>query len=213
MIVILSCLRGLNVLHLVVILRNEVVTIMFVIYKIFLESLIQEGLTGREISPIADVSERTIYRYMTEYDLKTRYFSKVSDNQLALEVLALAKSFLWGNRARRIKGQYSSCKWLWCSARKKLLSMLIARIFNISFIANLSYWLSCLADVRYTFLQTWYNSNMCFFNIMIYKYTFNTHNSWLIIIRLEHTKNRSIQNGLCLVELRILYSNLWIHVW
>ena len=77
MIVILSCLRGLNVLHLVVILPNEVVTIMFVIYKIFLESLIQEGLTGREISPIADVSERTIYRYTTEYDLKTRYFSKV----------------------------------------------------------------------------------------------------------------------------------------
>ena len=48
-----------------------------------------------------------------------------------------------------------------------------------------------------------------FFFIMIYKYTFNTHNSWLIIksttIRLEHTKSRSIQNGVCLVELRALY--------
>ena len=52
-----------------------------------------------------------------------------------------------------------------------------------------------------------------FFYIMIYKYTFNTHNKWLIIkkstiIRLEHTKTRSIQNGVCLVGLRILYSNL-----
>ena len=42
----------------------------FVIPKIFLENLIQEGFTVREISAIASVSERTIYRHMTEYDLK-----------------------------------------------------------------------------------------------------------------------------------------------
>ena len=42
----------------------------------------------KEISAIASVSERTIYRHMTEYDLKFRDFSKVSDNQRDLEVLA-----------------------------------------------------------------------------------------------------------------------------
>ena len=41
-----------------------------VISKIFLENLIQEGFTVRETSAIAGVSERTIYRRMTEYDLK-----------------------------------------------------------------------------------------------------------------------------------------------
>ena len=64
-----------------------------VIPKIFLENLIQEGFTVREISAIAGVSERTIYRRMTEYDLKIRDFSKVSDNQLDLEVLALTNDY------------------------------------------------------------------------------------------------------------------------
>ena len=41
---------------------------------------------------------------------------------------------------------------------------------------------------------------------MIYKYTNNKQ-----IIRLEHTKTRRMQNGVCLMELRILYSNLLIH--
>ena len=65
----------------------------FVIPKIFLENLIQEGFTVREISAIAGVSERTIYRRMTEYDLKIRDFSRVSDNQLDLEVLALTNDY------------------------------------------------------------------------------------------------------------------------
>ena len=84
-----------SILHLVVILPKEVVTLhtTFVIPKIFLESLIQEGFTVREISAIAGVSERTIYRRMTEYDLKIRDFSRVSDNQLDLEVLALTNYY------------------------------------------------------------------------------------------------------------------------
>ena len=65
----------------------------FFIPKIFLENFIQEGFTVREISAIAGVSERTIYRRMTEYDLKIRDFSKVSDNQLDLEVLALTNDY------------------------------------------------------------------------------------------------------------------------
>ena len=44
----------------------------------------------REISTIAGVSERTIYRRMTEYDLKITDFYRVPDNQLDLEVLPLA---------------------------------------------------------------------------------------------------------------------------
>ena len=47
----------------------------------------------REISTIASVLERTIYRRMAEYDLKIRDFSRVSDNQLDLEVLALTNVY------------------------------------------------------------------------------------------------------------------------
>ena len=47
----------------------------------------------REISAMAGVSERTIYRCMTEYDLKIRDFSRVPDNQLDLEVLPLANDY------------------------------------------------------------------------------------------------------------------------
>ena len=65
----------------------------FVIRKIFLENLIQEGFTVRELSAIAGVSERTIYRRMTEYDVTIRDFSKVFDNQLDLEVLALTNDY------------------------------------------------------------------------------------------------------------------------
>ena len=65
----------------------------FVVPQIFLENLIQEGFTVTEISAIAGVSERTIYRHMTEYDLKTRDFSKVSDNQRDQQVLALTNDY------------------------------------------------------------------------------------------------------------------------
>ena len=52
----------------------------------------------REISAIAGVSERTIYKRMTEYGLKIRDFSKVSDNQLALEVLPLTNDYPFGGK-------------------------------------------------------------------------------------------------------------------
>ena len=78
-----------HILHLVVTKRG-CHTNKFVIPKIFLENLIQEGFTVREISTIAGVSERTIYRRMTEYDLKITDFYRVPDNQLDLEVLPLA---------------------------------------------------------------------------------------------------------------------------
>ena len=47
----------------------------------------------REISAIAGVTKRTIFRRMTEYDLKIRDFCRVSDNQLDLEVLALTNNY------------------------------------------------------------------------------------------------------------------------
>ena len=46
-----------------------------------------------EISAIAGVSERKFYRRITEYHLNIREFSKVSDNQPNLEVLALANDY------------------------------------------------------------------------------------------------------------------------
>ena len=49
----------------------------------------------REISAIAGVSERTTYRRTTEYDLKIRDFSRMSDNQLDLDVLALTNNYLF----------------------------------------------------------------------------------------------------------------------
>ena len=64
-----------------------------VITKTFLENLIQERIRVREISAIAGVSGGTIYRRMTEYDLKVRDFSRVSDNQLDPEVLALRNDY------------------------------------------------------------------------------------------------------------------------
>ena len=49
----------------------------------------------REISATAGVSERKIYRHTTEYDLKIRDFSRMSDNQLDLDVLALTNNYLF----------------------------------------------------------------------------------------------------------------------
>ena len=68
-------------------------------------------------------------------------------------------------------------------------------------------------SVLFQLTHLWVFMRKDFFYIMAYKYTFNTHNSWLIIkkstiITLEDTKTRSIQNGGCLLELRILYNNL-----
>ena len=65
----------------------------FVIPKILLENLIQEGFTVRETSAKADVSERTIYRSMAKYDLKIKDFFEVSDTQRDLEVLVLRNDY------------------------------------------------------------------------------------------------------------------------
>ena len=43
-------------------------------------NLIEEGFINNEISKIVCVSERTIYRYILEYALKIREFSKITDN-------------------------------------------------------------------------------------------------------------------------------------
>ena len=49
---------------------------------------------------------------------------------------------------------------------------------------------------------------------MIYKYSVNIQNSWLIRkkynYKTKHSKTWSIKNGVCLVGLRILYSGLFI---
>jgi len=52
------------------------------IAKNVLENLIDEGSTVREMAATISVSERTIYRRMTEFNLSTREFSKVEDVEL-----------------------------------------------------------------------------------------------------------------------------------
>ena len=100
----------------------------------------------------------------------------------------------------------------YCKIRQMLLQRLITKCVRCFIVKYYSF--IARYDSFYKMRRFYY-----VFFIMIYKYTFNTHNSQLIIkkfiisiIRLKHTKTRSIQNGVCLVELRILYSNLLIYL-
>ena len=65
----------------------------FQIPKQIQENLIEEGFTNNEIYKIVCVSKTTIYRRMFEYGLKKTEFSKITDEQLDTEVLALTKEF------------------------------------------------------------------------------------------------------------------------
>ena len=63
----------------------------------------------------------------------------------------------------------------------------------------------CLSVRIQSFLWSVFFRNRTFF--------YRTHSNLKSTITwLKHTKNRSIQNGVCLVELRILYSSLLIQV-
>ena len=80
----------------------------FQISKQLLKNLIKEGLTTNEISKTVCVSERTIYQRMLEYGLKKREFSKITDEQLDTEVLALTKEFPFNSElmlAHLLKGR------------------------------------------------------------------------------------------------------------
>ena len=54
----------------------------FAIPKLLLENLIEEGFTAAEISKIVGVSDRTVYRRMSEYNLSKRNFTNLNDAEL-----------------------------------------------------------------------------------------------------------------------------------
>ena len=73
--------------------RKAIHTNKFEIPKQLLENLVEEGFTNKEISEIVSVSERTIYRRISEFGLIRRDFSDITDEQLDFEVLSLTKDF------------------------------------------------------------------------------------------------------------------------
>ena len=73
--------------------QRAVGTNKFVIPKILMENLIDDGFSVKEISNILCVSERAVPRCMVEHDLKIRNFSNVSDDQLDSHVSALTNNY------------------------------------------------------------------------------------------------------------------------
>ena len=73
--------------------QRAVGTNKFVIPKILIENLIDDGFSVKEMSNILCVSERTVLRRMVEYGLKIRNFFNISDDQLDSDVLVLTNDY------------------------------------------------------------------------------------------------------------------------
>ena len=73
--------------------QRAVGTNKFVIPKILIKNLIEDGFSAKEMSNILCVLERTVLRRMGEYGLKIRDFSNISDDQLDSHVLALTNDY------------------------------------------------------------------------------------------------------------------------
>ena len=73
--------------------RTAVGTNKFVITKILIENLMDDGFSVKEMSNILYVSERTVLRRMVQYGLKIRDFSNISDDQLGSHVLVLTNDY------------------------------------------------------------------------------------------------------------------------
>ena len=65
----------------------------FDIPKSVLEGHLEEGFTIEQISSMLSVSERTIYRRMEKYGLRSHNFSNISDNDLDRHVRQVSKDF------------------------------------------------------------------------------------------------------------------------
>ena len=65
----------------------------FVIPKILIENLIDDGFSVIEMSNVSCVSERAVLIRMVEYGLTIRNFSNISDDQLDSDVLALTNDY------------------------------------------------------------------------------------------------------------------------
>ena len=59
----------------------------FDIPKLLLQNLIEEGFTVAEMSKIICVSERTLYRRMSDYNLTSTAFADISDAELDTHML------------------------------------------------------------------------------------------------------------------------------
>ena len=75
--------------------QRAVGTNKFVIPKILIENLIDDGFSVKEMSNILCVSERTVLRRMVEYGSTIRSFSNTSDDQLDSDVFALTNDYLF----------------------------------------------------------------------------------------------------------------------
>ena len=73
--------------------QRTVETKKFVIPKILIENLIDDGFLVKEMCNILCVSERTVLRRMVEYGLKIRNFFNISDDQLDSDVLVLTNDY------------------------------------------------------------------------------------------------------------------------
>ena len=73
--------------------QRAVGTKKFVIPKILIENLIDDGFSLKKMSNILCVLERTVLRRMVEYGLTIRNFSNISDDQLDSDVLALTNDY------------------------------------------------------------------------------------------------------------------------
>ena len=73
--------------------QRTVETKKFVISKILIENLIDDGFLVKEMCNILCVSERTVLRRMVEYGLKIRNFFNISDDQLDSDVLVLTNDY------------------------------------------------------------------------------------------------------------------------
>ena len=65
----------------------------FYVPKRILEAFIDDGFLISEILKFLSISERTIYRRMSEYGLSKRNFTKISEQDLDAEVLKVTSEF------------------------------------------------------------------------------------------------------------------------
>ena len=82
--------------------QRAVETKKFVIPKILIENLIDDGFSVKEMCNILCVSERTVLRRMVEYGLKIRNFFNISDDQLDSDVLVLTNDYPFCGEIRGI---------------------------------------------------------------------------------------------------------------
>ena len=65
----------------------------FCIPKELMQDLVDEGFTVKEMSKLLNVSERTVYRRMSDYNIRKLDFSEISDEELESKVDIISSEF------------------------------------------------------------------------------------------------------------------------